>query len=423
MGKINIESKAKLHNDFYFVLTDGKTGQIKQKAWAYNIILNRGFSHILNNFEGSTYSNRRYCLMRDPNHDATTTGAIQRLGGKIAIGTGTGIISPTRTNLFTYLGYKNAEYHGRSYNYASRMASYTAKASWTELEHQNTLITEVGLSSYFPTSSYLTTHALIEDSEGNPISINKGEFDVLTVYATVYIIVDDSIGGDNFSLVEGANALQRNFLLDMVYRNMSVYQPKFVVGKSSDAIQPTDEPVKTTVLVGAILAANQKIKDVANKRITFQYRFASNEANDPQGIWEIGFYIGEYAYDGHYTAEFSSNWNVYRSVFRSVMPVSGVWQGKDITNEEIGTGTGEQTIFNFQWKPIVENSEVVRVNGIVQTKTTHYSIDYSTGVIQFVNAPALGESITVDYSVVFIPKDVNHVLDVSFAFQFADGNN
>ena len=53
-------------------------------------------------------------------------------------------------------------------------------------EYVGETITEVGIS-YYSSSNYLHTHALIKDSEGNPLSINKTELDVVVIYATVFI--------------------------------------------------------------------------------------------------------------------------------------------------------------------------------------------------------------------------------------------
>jgi hypothetical protein len=48
---------------------------------------------------------------------------------------------------------------------------------------------------------------------------------------------------------------------------------------------------------------------------------------------------------------------------------------------------------------------------------------YGSGAhIEFDTAPANGLVVDVDYDVEYIPKDVNHVVDIGFAIQFGDGN-
>jgi uncharacterized protein (TIGR02217 family) len=41
-----------------------------------------------------------------------------------------------------------------------------------------------------------------------------------------------------------------------------------------------------------------------------------------------------------------------------------------------------------------ENTVEVRVNGALQTETTHYTVAYSTGIITFVTPPASGATVT-----------------------------
>jgi hypothetical protein len=124
---------------------------------------------------------------------------------------------------------------------------------------------------------------------------------------------------------------------------------------------------------------------------------------------------------GFAVSEFSTPSGHY-PIFRSVVPIPGVWDGYTSEGEELGTGDGVETVFTTKWSPIVEDSETIYVDGVAQTKNTDYTINYETGEIVFTIAPAEGTAVSVDYSILFIPKDENHVLDVSFTLQFADSN-
>lgn len=71
--------------------------------------------------------------------------------------------------------------------------------------------------------------------------------------------------------------------------------------------------------------------------------------------------------------------------------------GQDVVNETVGTGDGTTTKFYLSKSKIVTGSETIRVDGVVQTITTHYTIDYDTGLITFVVAPILNKVIAADF--------------------------
>lgn len=84
------------------------------------------------------------------------------------------------------------------------------------------------------------------------------------------------------------------------------------------------------------------------------------------------------------------------------------WSDYTLTQEPIGTGdaattefgiiktytSGAQTYVRRIFKPIAAGL-IVRVNGVVQTLTTDYSVDTTTGIITFVVAPGAALSIDV----------------------------
>lgn len=85
------------------------------------------------------------------------------------------------------------------------------------------------------------------------------------------------------------------------------------------------------------------------------------------------------------------------------------WADYQITDGQIGVGNGVTTTYQIVrvysddasqynrniYKP-VSGTLVVRLNGVVQTLTTHYTINYSTGIITFVTPPSAAVVITVD---------------------------
>ena len=65
--------------------------------------------------------------------------------------------------------------------------------------------------------------------------------------------------------------------------------------------------------------------------------------------------------------------------------------------ELVGMGDDTQTIFTLANSPVVENSERVYVNGVLQSHNGDYTIDYQAGEIEFSAAPADGDPITASY--------------------------
>lgn len=421
MALLRIKQKAKIHNKFHLVLTDAKTGRVKQEAWAYNILLNRFFG--ANGTSGSIfhpyYSSVRYF--------GTVFSAIR-------VGSGTGELSPSRQDLFTPLAAKaigEADLFDRTYNFDLLQASVTMRAIWNETELQNTTIREIGYANGTGVNVALS-HALLQDSEGNPIALNKGQFDVLTVYATIFVQLVDNYNSQNFGFVQGTHATYRNGLLDLFFRNANLRsgftsERAFALnlGTSGSPVSATQQHILTSVLqirhdqnVASDTGWISTTFSYANKNLLFKYRIQANQANTTAGIKEIGLRFWQHAHGFGPGAGLAS---MVLPVFRSVLPLSNVFTGRAITGEEIGTGDGAQTVFTTQWAPIKEaSSPVVYVNGVEQQ--TGVTVNKATGQVTFNVAPAAGTAVTIDYYVEFIPKDANHVLDIEFAIQFADGN-
>jgi flagellar hook-associated protein 1 FlgK len=84
------------------------------------------------------------------------------------------------------------------------------------------------------------------------------------------------------------------------------------------------------------------------------------------------------------------------------------------TGEAVGTGDGVTTAFNLDFFSIVGNSQKIYVDNVLLTEGVHYTINDSTGQIDFtggsdpLGAPAGGAVITADYS---IAGDNGYIID------------
>ena len=158
---MNTKVGMSIHNEFKFKVVDAKTGEVKQEAISHNMVLNGFFTNIC-----QAYVSDRYIR-------------------KFWIGQGTGTLDPTRTKLFTYL-FNKAVTAGDSAILDEGLNRKIYTVTLTELESVG-LISEIGLGDNGSTSSYrIFTHSLITDSEGNPITINKTNADILYITATVW---------------------------------------------------------------------------------------------------------------------------------------------------------------------------------------------------------------------------------------------
>ncbi len=389
----NIEIPAKLHNRFIIEKRNIETGTV-ETYYAYNLITNTGFIQCfipVPYVPGSAGVHDYRYIRRNSNYDTSYIG----------VGSGTGTLSPTRLNLFNQKLKRESVYFGREIDNDTQTSSYIQHIVILPEELVGTSLTEVGLFY----NNFLLTHALITDAEGNPISITKTENDQITIYCQVFMQITNNVGS-NLVL------LNNNALLSLVYNNGYVYNHASLgfgvgLGTNKDSPLPTDSYVKSPVYQKT---GCTHTKDTENFRLTVGTRFGTTEANG-QKIWEIGmqWYLTRCEFG-------SAGWY---PLFRSVIPV-GTWTGHTIEDEEVGTGDGETLTYSLDWAPINADSASVFVDGVELIPGTEYTIDEETGEITFATAPPQDAVITATYSVTFIPKDDQHVLDVYVDINFAD---
>ena len=118
---------------------------VKNGEWigyAENIILDQMYS-VICNFESNWFS-------------------------RIYFGKGTGIPTPDRTALFSRLGSKTATTDNIVKAFPT--SSFTRKITLLPSQYVGETITEVGIAN---SEGRLLTHAMLKDSEGNPLSLTK----------------------------------------------------------------------------------------------------------------------------------------------------------------------------------------------------------------------------------------------------------
>lgn len=320
---MDLNQNITVHNKFEFEVVDVTTGEVKQKAVAYNTVLNALLTRLMNFNAFFTH---------------------------IHIGSGTGTTDATRTSLFTFKGAKAATGYASSGKFP--ILSRTKTITLLPEEYNGITITEVG-AAYGSNSSYLCTHALLKDSEGNQISIAKTSTDQITIYATIYFNVGQQFGqlGDNANggLLLGNNGFLTNYLLDGA------------TDRASDA---------SSVQV----FYNNRIRGNALNNNTgyLTYLLSSSSGGglttyptDKKATWtfpRLGTTVGNGAIRSiSFTA---GNINA-GPLAELIFPMPGIWDGFNIVNEPLlGTADGTNTRFNFSYNGIKDGSAVVKANGV-----------------------------------------------------------
>lgn len=306
---MNIKTKVKFHNKFNIEIRDKDTGELKQTGYAENIVLNNMYSRLCT---GNSYFNN------------------------IHFGTGDGLLTPERTTLFNFLGTKTAVLIETIKAYPT--SQWTKTATVNPEEYVGNTITEVGISFGTGTTN-LVTHAMIKDSEGNPLALSKTDLDVLVIYATVFITLQGTPD------VWYTNMPENNGLLNYL-TGASDYSKSIAVGIDRYRIDERDPWIKGSIQTKTGTIVN----DTANRKRTISTRF---------GIAEGNGYVSEVGLG---------------SIARICIPESTVLNGYNLTAHPIGTGDSITTKFNILPRPtdlIVKNNGYIVTDYTVETSPSH----------------------------------------------------
>ena len=338
---MKVTGKANIRNRFDIVCRDIRTGE-ETKYQAHNIVLDSMWSRLVN---------------------------FQPFFDYIHFGTGTGTLSPSRTSLFSHLGTKSA---------SSDVVRRALPTSWRRRqivlnpeEYVGHELTEVGVA-YGSSSSNLVTHAFIEDSEGNPISIVKTDTMVVTIYATIFFELGEltSMYGGQWRWVM---PLTHNELLK--YLMGESYPTQYfwvssVIGFRTDGTAPGSHGKSSGIL------PTEWTKDAANKKVTTPVR-------------RLGITVGNGPIRG-----FGLGRSDLSGTFRGQFPIAGVFAGTTIEGEIVGVGDGETTGFDLAWED-AENITVY-IDGVA-VEQGGYAVAARRNI--FLGAPVVDLVGDEDYSV------------------------
>lgn len=349
----NIDLNAKLHNRFDIEVIDAKTGEVKQRAQAFNVICNQLWTRLLSS-NGMKYF------------------------AYIHYGTGSGTPSASDTSLFTYLGNAAAATDGSSCDYDNGYAYVRRSIQLAAETAVGATITEVGIG-YGSAANTLCTHAMLQDMNGNPISITKTATDVINIYATVYVHWNPSAFAasgvhPNLSWNRGLLTwLTGSESSTAQYPNRIYLLNSFNEQVRSSGWAPENESAYLTPTIAY---------STANKTITITMgRAGVNYAN----------------FSGLRRVVLSYYQNPATNTSRPFLDlhVGGAWYPHStITNEAVGTGDGATKDFSLDF-PFAHNATFY-IDGVAQSGVT---VDYAPN--------------TTDFSYALIPYNYPDASDIS----------
>ena len=280
----------------------------------------------------------------------------------IVFGKGTGEFSPARTTLFNRVGSKAAVTEQLIRAYPTSVWTKSIRLGTGEFNGH--AFTEIGISD---TTTNINTHALITDAEGNPLVMEeKTNLMIIDIYSTVYVELYD---------VDSGLFFYSNGLRDYLTGGSAPNNQVRLCYLSDD----------TATTLNATRTSN-----AGEKSVSVAVRFNTNDFNkDVKFIDWAGLGI------------------------RCVIPRAGVFTSRDRIGVAIGTGDGVKTRFPIPNKLITNAS--FKIDGALNTSWT---LDQVKNEVVFDVAPGGSLLITADYTCTLIPKDVNHVLDITMKMAF-----
>ena len=299
-----IKIDAGIHNRFVIELVDAKSGRVRKAAVAHNIICDQMWDRFAAKSAWFNY---------------------------IQYGSGSGTPSTSDKSLFAYSGYKQASTDKiPTINRKECVAHITRNIQLSETEAVGVTITEVGIA-YSTKSSTLVTHAMLKDMNGNPVSIEKTDTDILNIYATVYAHWPEEYG-----VVTNPVRLIPDYYNNADnYRGIIAWMLGIVGNPPSVATLSTSMVVKTLSTLGYAVRSTPAF-DALTKKLSISFeRFPVQKSNIAYGSHGAMIYHGTAQYSGPFgpCLYFSSEW----------------FGGSDIIGEAVGTGDGVTKDFSTKF--------------------------------------------------------------------------
>lgn len=366
---VKADLQASIHNRFDIEVVDAKTGEIKNKAVGYNVICDQLWTKLLS----TNWTYFQY----------------------IHYGSGSGTPSASDTSLFSFVGAKAIATTTSqpaeivkpivTFDYENGIYSITHKTVLDTTDAVGVTITEVGVG-YSSSANTLCTHAMLQDMNGNEISITKSDTDVLNIHATIYVRYDaKGTGGIRIcppmDMITGGYYTQYGTdgmfgWLSGSTTSYSTYQRKYPVYA---VLQNNMLPLKS-FMSGSTKYLNYPSTltptfDVENKRLILTAARFSNASNNTPGGYK---YIGLYSC----TSDESSWGTQIGLAWLDILIEAGegnMVSGSEIVGEAIGTGDGSTVDFKTSFPNAYDCTilvDGVKASGVVVEDKNHILNEY-----------------------------------------------
>ena len=294
----------------------------------------------------------------------------------IAIGSGSGTPSASDTQLFHQIKKFNAtgKCSKKDNNTLLFSISVTIPASASEVYD----ISEVGVcfQPVLNSTQYntLVTHALILDSEGNPITVKKKDTDKIILNCEVYITFE-SEGIENFDIDAFVYNSSKAGTLVMQYifgaaTSVEAQKVSAAYGHYGYSDNPfyTDKNCQSTYL----LPSPNWVKDKNAKTLTVNF--------GPSRLPEFSMptYIKGITFGKLGTIK---------------LPNEAIFPRYKISNITVGVGDGETTKFKCPLNYFIQDSETIRVGNNEKIRDTDYTIDNEANQDELIELSAGNEAI------------------------------
>ena len=191
-----------LHNEFDIIVRDAKTGTIIKKGHAENVILDRMWTDFLS--------------------------AAHRKTDYIHFGSGSTPPLQTDTSLTSFIAgiACSTDSIDSSTFYSDGVIKRKRSIRLNDTAYIGSSISEVGFG-WSSTSSYLLTKALVQDENGNPLSIVKESGQIIDIFGTLYIKAPTNLDGVYFDKTTGSYSVLGTLVGNCQYPNPT---PRLVLG-------------------------------------------------------------------------------------------------------------------------------------------------------------------------------------------------
>lgn len=284
----------------------------------------------------------------------------------IKLGSGSGTPKTSDTDLFQPLWQKAKD---------STSSSYHARTSesneeWIQLTNKYTIpanttyvgtITECGL---YDTYRLLCTHALLLDAEGNPISIEKTDLDVLIIEVTIRLYFTE------------------NASIKMIRADHTPFWSHLFSGDAEEACLHYTNNLEVLWSIQDSLDGNEMYLNNFSRGVPYAWNSYLSTAicNGTQDIpittpRELTFNTARLGTDWPVTGQhFIKGLRIMRS-FIITFPNTDIFPAYDITGMDVGIGDGETTEFTCPMNYFVTDTDKIYIDGILQTRGVDYVVE------------------------------------------------